>query len=199
VAIAGAESNCRHRAMPDHAIIDQAIVTSSEDVTPKELIAYRNFIKDVARKHDGRPIFNRNRWHAAVVIEQIFKDAREEVRILTGELSNSIFGVQDVIDAAKSFLNSSLTASIQVLSESQIAEDHFLLAALRQTSLRNRILLKVLRPEISTGTAFHFVLADNDSFRFEPNKKIMEAIVQFGAAREAKRLKLTFDNLWTIS
>lgn len=171
----------------------------ADDIKSAELQAYRDFIAKVAYANDGSTVFNRNPSHAAVVIERLLSDARVRINILTGKLFRAVYAVDYVVDAAVRFLDNNSSGEIHILSEEPVDERHPLLDAIASSGLRSRLSTQVLKRDLTVATPFHFVVADGRSFRFEADKTVMEAVVQFGAPDIGQKLNLTFSNLWATN
>jgi hypothetical protein len=189
-------------AMADFLKESSAVVTTTLKVPEKateadELRAYREFVESVAKAADGSMIFNRSPAHAAAVVAALLKGATKEVDIITGELFEPVYGATDVIDAAVVFLNEHPDGRIRVLSERPIADNHPLLAALETAGVRAKIVKKQIPSDAAVATPFHFAVADAQSFRFEANKDVMEAVVQFGKKDAGARLSSIFNKMWT--
>lgn len=159
-----------------------------------EMRAYRAMVAEIARAADGRVIVNRSEAHAAVVIEHIFRSAKNEIDILTGQLYEPIYSAPGVVQAAIDFLSSRPDGKVRIISEKPINESHPLIAAL--TKIRpSGIDRRVMTEEMEKQTPFHFAVADERCFRFEPDKKSFEAYGQFGEPGLGAKLKTTFDRL----
>jgi len=170
-------------------------VTPAKEIETGDLDAYRKFVAAHAEAANGELFFNRSTAHAAIVIEYLFSGASREVNILTGELYQPVYAESAVVQAAIGFLRGHPEAAIRIVSEKPIDEPHPLLKGLADAGLRDRVSIKVLDPSISSGLPVHFAVADGRSFRFEPNKKLMEAAIQFGAPQTGALLNNIFHKI----
>jgi hypothetical protein len=159
------------------------------------LEAYRKFVADRAAAADGELFFNRSADHAAIVIEYLFRGAASEVNILTGELFKPVYAKPAVVEAAVGFLRDHPDATIRIVAERPIPESHPMLIGLARAGLRHRTTIKVLDPASASTLTVHFAVADGRAFRLEPNKKLMEAVIQFGAPQTGDRLNDLFHKI----
>lgn len=157
--------------------------------------AYREFVAKVAAgERPSTIILNRDTLHAAVIMEQLFQDAGKEVRILTGALSDEVYGQPHVVGAAVAFLKRG--GRLQILTESAIEPtQNALLAAVEGERLSERIVRSVVPKSDQRDYTFHFAVNDRDSFRFEENRCNREASVQFGEPEFSATLRAIFDSL----
>lgn len=56
--------------------------------------------------------------------------------------------------------------------------------------------LRGVPPHLEEKYRFHFVVADNESYRFEPDKTKATAIVAFGHTEVANELEGIFEAIW---
>jgi hypothetical protein len=175
--------------MTDELTID---ATAEPD---SDLEDYRRYVIDIAKAADGKVILNRSPSHAAVVIEQIFNGATQEVVILTEDLCMPIYGVHRVIQSAIHFLRDRPGAVLRILSERQLDRTHPLLGALDKNGLLGRVELRILSEKMKQSNQFHFAVADSRCFLFEPSKDVTGAIVQFGDDKVGAKLRSVFSGL----
>jgi hypothetical protein len=180
---------------------DQVTAKPADDIEKREdLIAYREFVDKIANAADGRVILNRSAAHAAIIIEYLFKKAKREVNILTGKLFERVYGAPGVVSTAIVFLRDHPSARLCIISEHRIDATHPLLSALKNTpGLSERVDCRILKPEIAEATPYHFAVADGSCFRFEREKKLLEAIVQFGETAVGQKLNDVFRSLYAKS
>ena len=168
------------------------------EIDERELETYRKFVEAIAKMADGKPIFNRSPAHAAVVVEFLLNGATKEFNVITGELYQQVYAAPAVIAAAVRFLTTNPDAEIHILSEKAVGKNtHPLLTALAAAGVDARVKLKQLKEDVVAGTPFHFAVADANAFRFESDKKLMEAVIQFGKKDIGQKLETIFQRLWT--
>lgn len=177
--------------------IDQkAALQNQPEVDAGDLDAYRKFVAERAASADGHTFFNRSAAHAAIVIEYLFRGASREMNIMTGELHQPVYAAPAVISAAVEFLTKHPTAEIHIISEKLIDPSHPMLKGLADAGLSGRVSTKLLESTVAAKMPpVHFAVADGRSFRFEPDKRLMEAVIQFGEEGIGNRLDSFFKNL----
>lgn len=161
----------------------------------EHLAAYAALIAERLTKHDGTPIPNGTVAHASMLVEAMFKNASNSVRILTGELNARVYGTPEMIAAARQFLVNS-DHQLEVLFEGNFDDNeavrHPLLAAVGHFS---NVKLWRLKPSLRERVLSHFSLMDSDCYRFEGDKSKPSAIAAFGDAQFTKKLSDIFNNL----
>jgi hypothetical protein len=160
-----------------------------------DLETYRQFVAGIAKASDGTVIFNRSEAHAAIIIEYLFGASKNEVNILTGELYRPVYGAAGVVTAAIAFLEREPESKINIVSEYTIPSEHPFLKAVRAVADESRIKISVLKAAVAKQMPFHFAVSDGISFRFEPKKEVLEAMVQFGAKEVGGKLTEVFRDL----
>ena len=156
---------------------------------------YREEIKEAITTMDGRPVYNRSLEHAAIIVEEMFALAENEIKLFTGRLNADVYGVPPVIDRAKEFLTES-DHKVRILIEEQVDEGElrrhpFIWGMSRFDNLEVRCLrLEEYDPD------FHMMLVDQHSYRFEPDKRQFEAVATFGDPNTTKHLNGLFEQLW---
>ena len=178
---------------PDPGASEQAQPSTAET----ELDAYRRMVADIAAAGDGRVIMNRTAEHAAVVIENVFRHAKGSVEILTGHLYDGIYGVPQVLDAVDKFLSPDPSRRVCVVAEKPIDPNHPFFAAIKKH--RPDFNVKLITSELEKATPFHFCVADELNFRFEPDKTKYAAHGRFGVPEIGKKLSQTFQRLYDAS
>lgn len=160
---------------------------------------YRNDVERFAKERSGEPFYNSSIDHATVIVEKMFKHAKSEVCVITTRMNGRVFGQDEVVDEVEGFLSDS-GHKLRILMEddlSAVSEGHGFLRAIKRHP--NECEVRKLPERLRDGIEYHFLLADNDSYRFEPNKKEWVAVAAFGDKVGAERLKGVFDALWMAS
>ena len=162
------------------------------------LESYREFVRSRALEHDGRAIYNASTDRASIVVENLFKNARQKIVVLSGSFNARVCGRDEVVKEAELFLASSLENKLQIILESdskQSREVHpFFMVCSRFPNLE----VRVATPEVQDRYEFHFVAADEDSYRFESDKKLPAAIAAFGDEDGGKNLSGIHSHLWNL-
>ena len=159
---------------------------------------YREKVERLARERSGEPFFNSSIEHAAVIVEQIFRSAKKDVCIITERLNGHVFGREEVVREAKSFLSDG-THSLKILMEegaSVLSPGHPLVEEMRRHS---NVEVRKLDPSVTAKLDYHFLVMDDDSYRFEPDKNKWEAVAVFGDSKGAQNLGSIFASLWEKS
>lgn len=163
-----------------------------------QLEQYRDLVMDAAKSKNGDPIYNASLEHAAILVENLFKVAERDVNIFSGSLNPRVFGGSKVLDRAAQFLGRS-GSKVRIIVENEAdidIEDHPFLKRFKDT---DDLELVRLDKDLSEKTAYHFIVADSDSYRFEKNKSKPAAVASFGDAPGGERLSTIFEKLWQKS
>ena len=158
---------------------------------------YREKVKEAIAARDGRPVYNRSLEHAAIIVEEMFALARNEIKLFTGRLNADVYGIPSVIIRAEKFL-ADADHKVRILIEEQIEEGElrkhpFISSMSRFDNLEVRRLKDgVYDPD------FHMMLVDDHSYRFEPDKRQFEAVATFGDEETTGHLNGLFEQLWKV-
>ena len=125
--------------------------------------------------------FNRDLFHAKVVIVTAFEHASREILILSHKLDWMVYGAQDFLAALKTFLDRDGGPRLVIVVETGIGRDHPLLRQIRHEGMaehRSRIeILELTNSELKYP--FNFMIVDDIGFRLEPDRSKPRAIVAF--------------------
>ena len=156
---------------------------------------YREEVKEAITTMDGRPVYNRSLEHAAIIVEEMFALAKNEIKLFTGRLNADVYGIPSVVGWAMEFLTGS-DHKVRILIEEQVDEEElqkhpFIRNTSRFDSLEvRRLIVGMYDP------SFHMMLVDDHSYRFEPDKKQPEAVATFGDKDTTDHLNDLFEKLW---
>jgi hypothetical protein len=167
------------------------------DRHPSETKSYGEFVRRAAQADGPSQVFlNRNVEDAPIVIGCLFEKATRSMEILTGELHPVVYGSQMVIDAAVQYLRRT-DGRITILVEQQKDYgEHRFFARLRDEGwLRTRVELYMVNELVRARYTYHFAVADAAHFRFEQNRQILEALVQFNNPEVGGKLHSLFESL----
>lgn len=192
----------------------------SPEVEPKklsedDLVSYEQYIAacaEAALKDDGKPseiIYNKSPIHAAILIRQLIWAARRDLRILSGSLNVDVYGGQKTVDVARDFF-ARRQGHAKVLLDwqpggsarplEQVVAENPLLCTMRAASAgTERFQLRYVPPRVAQLYPFHFLVADEASFRFEEDRSKFDAVAQFGNPLLARKLAARFDEIWNLS
>ncbi len=162
------------------------------------LEGYRERVRRLARARDGEPIYNGSLDHAAIIVEEMFSHATRDVSILTGELNARVYGPDEVVEAARLFLADSETRVRVMLEEknNEAAGRHPFRHAFAD---HPHVEFRYVPPQIQETYKFHFMVMDDDSYRFEQDKNQPAAIAAFGDPDGAGSMRHVFGMIWDKS
>ena len=163
------------------------------------LETFRERVERAASARNGEPIYNGSLEHAAVIVEMMFGNAHKNVDILTGRLNARIYARDRVVEQARLFLVDH-SHKVRILIEEDVGDDelmnHPFLAG--RTGARN-VEVHRLDAGMRDGVPFHLLVMDGDSYRFEQDKRVHEAVAAFGNETVAANLQHIFDTVWAHS
>ena len=156
---------------------------------------YTNKVRRLADNRAGEPVYNESLEHAVVILQNMFSHARKSICILTGRLNEDAYGDPGVVKEARRFLESP-DRRIRILFEDEylkdVAHHPFLAIETGQKKIE-----KYFVPEkLQNNYKFHFIVMDEDSYRFEPDRKEYKAVAAFGDAQGGQNLGRLFEQLW---
>lgn len=156
---------------------------------------YREKVKRLASERAGEPFFNSSEDHAAVIVETMFRAAKSDVCILTSHLAPRVYAREKSVEWAEIFLADDENHRLRIIArEGDLGhlESNPLFKAIRHApNFEVRSLEDSYHDQIEPS----FMLADNDCFRFEPDKRKCEAVAAFGS-KKAEGLRELFEKLW---
>lgn len=159
--------------------------------------AYRERVEKLARKRNGEPIYNGSYDHAAIIVENMFAQARNSVCILSGRLNARVYGPTEVVEQAGLFLaDPKHTARILVEDGSALSLEHPFLSRFWDNE---NVQIRAVSEKDRALYDFHFLVMDSDSYRFEKDKTVPAAVAAFGDSQGAANLEKVFEVLWTRS
>ena len=156
---------------------------------------YKKHVTRLAKERMGEAVNNATNEHAAIVIAQMFKSAHSQISILTGKLNARLYGREEVVEEAKLFLAHS-DHQLRILIEDadeNISVAHPLLSALRGNT---NVEIRFVPREVKAGYPYHFLVMDDDSYRFVPDKDQNAAVAAFGDRTGAEKMTEIFTLLW---
>ncbi|MCY4484768.1 MAG: hypothetical protein OXC12_17995 [Spirochaetaceae bacterium] len=134
-------------------------------------------------------------------MEAVFENAQSQVSILTGRLEPKVYAQWSVVAAARDFIRFQPGSKVNILME----EDANLMLVFHPLIL---VLSSIRDDAVSIGTVpeeyqknypYHFTVMDDDSYRYEADKKSAAAIAVFGDTDMAVRLNDIFNVIWDNS
>lgn len=159
---------------------------------------YREHVELLASLRNGEPISNGSLEHAAILIEQMFKSADRQVSILTSALNARVYARDRILDQAKMFLALG-SRRLNILLESDdagLVREHPFFERIRNN---DNVEARRVPANVRNSYKYHFLVMDDDSYRFEPTKDAPTAVGVFGNKTTASRLSGIFSLLWDQS
>ena len=162
------------------------------------MIEYVEKVRRAAAARNGAPLYNGSVDHAAVLAEAMFAHADKSVDILTGELNARVYGSASVLDRVKEFLGKSSRKVRVLVEEPELIDrdEHPFFVAF---SDRSDVEFRELPAELSKRVPYHFMVMDDDCYRYENDKLKFEAVAAFGDSVGGKKLSDIFETLWDAS
>lgn len=159
---------------------------------------YREKVRRLAEARTGEPFFNGSEEHATAIAENMFRVANSEVCIFTSHLAPRIYGRSPVVEWAEIFVADDTAHKVRVIvrnGDLELLSDNPLFQEIGSSS---NFELKALPDEYHDEIDSSFMVADEDCYRFEPDKTKCEAVAAFGSEK-AQDLKKIFGHLWTMA
>jgi hypothetical protein len=163
-----------------------------------EIDRYRKHVRELAAKRDGTPVYNSSLQHASVLAETMFEFGNKEVCIFSGKLNANVFGTPEVLKRAELFLADPAT-KVRVLVENGDSLDERDHPFVNKFARRDDVEFRALQADVANSVKFNYIVMDEDSYRFESDKDLPEAIASFGDEKGGKNLTQVFDELWNQS
>ena len=160
------------------------------------LAEYRQLVRSLASKRDGQPIYNASVEHASIVIENLFAKAEQRVDVLSGNFNPRVYGRATVVEEAKLFLASSVNNRLRIILKEDSPEDRAIHPFFQACADSPSAELRIASQKVQDQYGFHFVLMDNDSYRFERDKTKAAAVAAFGHRKGAENLNGIYEYLW---
>jgi hypothetical protein len=124
----------------------------------------------------------------------MFEHANEGVSILSGKLDARVFGSRDVVEKARVFL-ATRGRKLRVIIENPEDIDEVDHPFVSEFGKNDDVEIKVAPKDVDLP--FHFMVMDQDSYRFEEDKNSPTAIAAFGDRVGGENLNKVFSVLWS--
>lgn len=163
-----------------------------------KMIEYRRRVERLAQERSGEPIANGSVDHAAIIIENMFKSAKQQVSILSGNLNARAYGRDEVLEEATLFLAHGAHKARILLEDvdETMLKDHPFIERLGHNE---NVEIRRVPATVRNSYNYHFLVMDDDSYRFEPKKDEPAAVGVFGNRDGAAHLSGIFNILWDVS
>lgn len=167
------------------------------DLKDEEIVneIYTKLIRDSIQANSEIPFDNGLRSHAAIIIREFVKEAKQSVIILCDQMATDVYGRDDV---QKSFFDAwSRHVKIRIL----------ILKKCPQSMEFARILDSLEGIEVKTlaGVSHaneiqeNFMVIDEKMYRYEPEKRLERSIVCTNGTERSLKLTGIFAHLWAAS
>lgn len=163
--------------------------------TPLEV--YRFNVRRQAAKGASEKVITNGADQASVVIESLFDQAEREVCILTEDLVSSMYGTEEVIEAATKFVRFE-QGIVRVIAERPRRVRYWQNNPLvRAIGSEEGFVLREMHNLPSVPIDFHFAVADRVHGRYEVDRAGVLGMGFFSNAPVAARLISVFEYLWS--
>lgn len=158
---------------------------------------YENKVRVAALKRDGEPLYNGSIEHAAVLSSAMFEHASKEVCIVSGKLDARVYGNDEFVKKVRIFLSTPGRKVRVVLEEPDCIdeEDHLFV---KSFAGNDDVSIRKLSDH-HKSIPYHFIVMDEDSYRFEEDKSVPSAVAAFGDKTGGSNLTKLFNMLWEDS
>ena len=166
---------------------------------------YRKMLDQLFESNSSSIISNSSTAHAIPLIAKLFQHAKKEVMIFTGAMNTDIYGVDEVVDSAGTFLignEGKLSIIVQkssdmVSDEDLVSKENCLIEKIKNrfgdTALHNVSLFRA-SADLSTVN-YHFMVVDGSAFRYEPDNTKHEALASFNHKEVGEKLESIFNEM----
>ena len=156
---------------------------------------YIERVMKAASARTGEPVFNGSIDHARVIATAMFKHARQNIDILSTSLNARVYGPEQVIDEAKLFL-ADKSHCLRILLEKSPDDASGKHPFFDEFKCHSNVHVRELAAHTSEILPFHMIVADQDCYRFESDKKKVSAVAAWGNEETGSHLKNIFETLW---
>lgn len=172
-----------------------------------DLITYELVVRDLASTRSEKIFYNSGYEHATIVMENMFLEAKREIKMLTGSFNGLVCddAGERFISALKTFLlgKGKLKAIMNEYEPSEV-ETNSILSILRQYSgdneYRENIQIRITSRKLTLNNFdVHFLIADSSMYRLEYDTKKFLAEFSFKGKERAGILQSHFDRMFEES
>lgn len=177
---------------------------ASEVITKQAIEEYRQFVASLARGNDGngidRTFLNSDKDRALIVLVELFKSAKEIVRIFAANLCQYVGTESEYIEALSDFIEKE--GEVRILlnnyNEENAKQSNLFKRLAFYKSEGKKVYVKstTVKPYYSgdeSKTEVHFTIADDKGFRIETDVEKRTARCNFNNQKEAGNTVQFFD------
>lgn len=159
---------------------------------------YKRQIKSAAKTRDGSPVYNGSVEHASILAEAMFEHANQYVSVLSESLNARVYGGDDVMEQAELFL-ADPDHRVRVVVEDGSEANRRGHPFFEKFSSYPNVEFRTIAPDLAALYQFNFIVMDDDSYRFEGDKRECTAVAAFGDKSNAEALSKSFERLWNLA
>jgi hypothetical protein len=160
---------------------------------PDELVDYRRMVGSAAVSERSSVLGNGTLAHARIVIETLFRAARETVQLMADHQSDDIYSDPRVRDEVVDFL--ARGGRMQIIRElHHDASNHEVFWKLVEG--KGNVEIRDLPETLHKVMRFHLLIADKKNVRVEDDRELRKAIVGFNDCGLASSSIELFDSIW---
>ena len=159
---------------------------------------YKKILQDAIDGADSRVTLQNSNAHQTIVLERMFANGNEIIRVLNDKFDTLVFGDKDLIESVINFAGDrSRTVKIALESlDAYLIDFHPFLRALKH---HPNIVFRLIPKRISGSFDVNFSTIDDFGYRYVPDKYKTHAMVQFGDKEFTEKLVKMFDRIWALS
>jgi hypothetical protein len=166
----------------------------------KEFEDYKKAVTSYARDRKSFTFNNKGASHASVVIGNLLRTAKKEIKIYSGSLNSEIYDLPEVFNELEKILESSIEVVVIVDSLRGVEESNALQLVREEANRFENVTFIVDQNEIlatkeGEEELSHFIVADKEAFRLEENAQEYKAVCDFNNKEVSGILLNVFSNL----
>lgn len=146
----------------------------------------------------GERLINSSSSHAAAIVKQMIGDADRSVSILSRNLDPRLYGRNRTLATTAQFLDEN-PGEMRIILEEKDSDELSQNPFICRFKDHPRVEFRFIPIHEQSRYKFHFLVADGDTYRFEPDKAKTAAVVAFGDTEGGSNLERIFETLWSRS
>lgn len=160
---------------------------------------YKKFVSDLAKGHVDRVFLNSDEEHALIVFANLFKTAKDTIRIFAGCLCEHVGNESEYIEAISDFIerNGKIRILLNKFNENLIRESNLFKRLAYYKSEGHDIIIKKTTARFHLTKEplkeVHFTVVDEIGYRIETDIEERTAECNFNSPALAKSIANSFD------
>ena len=138
---------------------------------------YLKRLQTALKKKRPYVTYNRDKFHARLVVSAGFHHAEEKVSILSHELDPDVYASPGLVDSVSDFLKKAESAKLSILIEREVSADHPIFQIGKQYD--KQVTVKKIPSYLQEKYECNFMLIDSFGYRYEPDRNDCKAMVAF--------------------